>query len=119
MNAAHHKAGSGLAVTTFVAIHDLSKHGRITERTVLCGVLATHLGSIPDWIEPATCPNHRKFFHSFFVLGLVAYGGYKLYQWEPEEDWQKVLKWVGLVAAVGYGTHLLMDARTPKGLPLI
>ena len=95
MRAAHHKVGAGITVTTFVAIHDLSKHGRITERTVLCGVLATQFASIPDWIEPYTCPNHRKFFHSVFVLGLVAYGGYKLYQWEAEEDWQKFLSGLG------------------------
>ena len=119
MNAAHHKLGSSIVVTAFIAAHDIDKKGRITQKTILYGALATKLGSIPDWIEPATSPNHRQFFHSFVFLGMVTYGGYKLYQWKPKENWQKTLKWVGLVAAIGYGTHLLMDASTQRSLPII
>ena len=38
--------------------------------------LGLFFASLPDLIEPATNPNHRKFFHSLTTAGLVCYGMY-------------------------------------------
>ena len=77
------------------------------------------LGRVPDMLEPAINPNHRKFFHSLLMLGLVCYGAKKLYDWEPNEDWQKLVRGALLIAGGSYAVHLLADGMTPKSLPVI
>lgn len=76
-------------------------------------------GSLPDWIEPALHPNHRKFFHSLFFAGVVGAGAYQVYKWEPADFWQSILRVAGLSICGAYLVHLAMDASTPKGLPFI
>lgn len=76
-------------------------------------------GTLPDLIEPATNPNHRQFFHSFAVAFALAYGLYKLHRWEPETKLSAVVKGVGLLAGGGYLIHLLLDATTPRSLPVL
>lgn len=74
---------------------------------------------LPDLIEPASNPNHRAFFHSAVVLTAAVYCAYRLWQWEPEDDAEKILKWLGLGLTIGYVSHLALDATTPKSIPLI
>lgn len=104
---------------TAVAVHQHSKHGEIDWKALGATWLAGELGTLPDILEPANHPNHRDFFHSVTCLATVGYGGYKLYQWEPVDDFGKLLKGIGLVTAGAFGVHLLMDATTQKSLPLI
>lgn len=117
-SAGAHKLGAALAVGTAVAGHQHENHGRIDWKAFGAAWLAGELGSLPDILEPAIHPNHRGFFHSVTCLAAVGYGGYKLYQWEPEDDFDKVVKWLGLFATGAFGVHLLMDATTKKSLPL-
>ena len=64
-------------------------------------------------------PNHRQFFHSIaFALALV-FGIRKVYVWEPTKPLQHLVKIVMLAAGSAYLMHLVMDATTPKSLPLI
>jgi hypothetical protein len=51
--------------------------------------------------------------------GLVASAGIKLYQWQPEEDWEKVVRQLLLVGCGSYLVHLIADSFTPRGLPAI
>jgi hypothetical protein len=44
---------------------------------------ATAMSCLPDILEPATSPNHRKFFHSVVFAAAVGAGIYRTYQWEP------------------------------------
>lgn len=76
-------------------------------------------GTLPDWVEPATSPNHRQFFHSLMFAGLVGYGLYRLYQWDPDSAEEKVLRFIGLAAGGAYLVHLSLDAMTPRSLPLV
>lgn len=112
----------------------------------LGGLLGGYVGGVlPDVIEPARDPNHRKFAHS-----VVAGAGLTLArvaEWQascraaadaagarallhPSGDGRRtgaeweVLFWrllagalVGIVA--GYTSHLALDACTPRGLPLL
>jgi hypothetical protein len=110
------------------------------------GLVGGALGGImPDIIEPATSPNHRKLAHSAVAAGSLTLA--KITQWQascrqraavhtslaqrlvpnsPERsnaEFQAML-WsflagltVGFVA--GYASHLALDATTKRSLPLI
>lgn len=76
-------------------------------------------GKLPDLFEPATSPNHRKFLHSLCFLAGVCYGVKRIYDWQPEDLLGKIVKYALLACGIGYISHLALDARTPKSLPLI
>ena len=100
---------------------------------------ATFGGTLPDLLEPATSPNHRQFAHGVLPATAVACfarrqikeGVEALYRWAEEapvsgvEDGE-LPRWMrfaiaGFCRAVstGYISHLVADATTPRGLPLI
>lgn len=102
-------------------------------------------GAAPDVLEPALSPNHRRVFHGAVAGGVLVLATFT--SWEATcrarcVEWQRVgathaigcrsrseaernaLVWrlaaaflVGL--AVGYASHLLLDAQTPNGIPFI
>jgi inner membrane protein len=82
-------------------------------------VLAAGCTKLPDVLEPAVHPNHRQFFHGVAFAGLLGTAVYKLYRWEPEHSSEKLLRFSLLVGTSAYLIHLLLDAGTPKSLPLI
>ncbi len=73
------------------------------------------LGSLPDWIEPATNPNHRKFFHSITAGTLVGWGAFG----NHTEDWDDDLKNLAQIVGMTYLSHLVADSTTPKAIPLM
>jgi membrane-bound metal-dependent hydrolase YbcI (DUF457 family) len=81
--------------------------------------LAALLTNLPDLLEPALHPQHRQFFHSVAFVGLIGLAGYKLYTWEPGDDWEKVLRFLLLVGCGAVLVHLAMDALTKRSLPLV
>ncbi|MCJ9429669.1 metal-dependent hydrolase [Kordiimonas marina] len=88
--------------------------------SVLVGAAAGAVGGrLPDILEPALHPNHRQFFHSYAVLGLLGCGFYHAAKWSPETGWEKCLRYLTLGMIGGYACHLLFDGTTPKGLPLV
>lgn len=102
-------------------------------------------GMLPDLLEPATSPNHRQLAHSALAAGALTMA--KVAEWQAacrsasaaatqraatlpvgcaERNNAEVaaVLWrllagilVGLV--VGYGSHLALDACTPRGLPFV
>lgn len=104
-------------------------------------------GRLPDILEPATSPRHRRFAHAVmpgFAAGFpaVCHVGSWQRDLRARADRRAVLRqqtadgllslWHGFVefllrllagaipgAIAGYWSHLLLDARTPNGLPLI
>lgn len=74
----------------------------------VCGVL-------PDILEPATSPGHRKFFHSLTTASAISFGMYKLKDSSLSEEEKNMLS----TAGVSYLSHLLLDSATPFGLPLV
>jgi membrane-bound metal-dependent hydrolase YbcI (DUF457 family) len=103
-----------------LGIYALFKYIR-NERWTLEGALAsTAAGAVfaclPDIIEPALHPNHRGLFHSCAAIGAISYAS------------ERIVGSVGLtqdarmgvsVFSAAYISHLLIDAMTPKGLPLL
>jgi len=74
------------------------------------------VGLAPDVIEPATNPNHRSFFHSAVLLFLLGYGNLKAWQSSQLSEDQKLFV---LILSAAYGSHLISDSTTKKGLPLL
>lgn len=71
---------------------------------------------LPDMLEPAISPTHRGLFHSI-ILGLgIINANQRTFSREEMDELKKCLM---LVSSAGYGSHLLADAQTPAGLPLI
>ena len=73
-------------------------------------------GLLPDLLEPATNPNHRSLFHSIALSVLILCGNHRVWQNMDLSENQKVA--IALLSAA-YGSHLLADSTTVKGLPLI
>lgn len=101
-------------------------------------------GLLPDRLEPARSPRHRKFFHSFLVMALGVWAAYKLFprassfcrsavgqelpvfnefsRSSAQHSYVAIAVvliafYVGLL--VGYLSHLGMDGCTKAGLPFL
>ena len=77
-----------------------------------CALIGAAAGCLPDIIEPATSPNHRKFFHSFLFGAVVLYALGRL---TAQCSFRLLLYVIG----AAYLTHLTADAQTKKCLPWI
>lgn len=113
-----HRAVAAVIVGGTFAIHE-SQSGKATAKPVVAGSLAAALANLPDRLEPAIHPNHRQFFHSLTAALLVGCAGYKLYKWQPTEDWQQVVRLAALVACGAYVLHLAADSLTKNSIPLL
>ena len=130
---------------SFIMSSVLGKQASFEEIAGAC-ISSLITACLPDIIEPADHPNHRSHFHSLAILGLCAVAwpfveGFRQQQLSlaehyenqarvyntPDEQmyWQREAQkrrfYAGLLAGLipGYVSHLLADAQTPKGLPLI
>ena len=73
----------------------------------------TVLGSFsPDLIEPPHNDNHRRFFHSIFLLGILII----LLIWLNFGN-QSMLTYLSSGFIIGYLSHLFIDATSQIGLP--
>lgn len=118
MNGTTHRLVAGAAVGLYLADRE-TKAGTPTLRPVLSGTAAALFTSLPDFLEPATSPHHRAFFHSLTFAALLGMGLHTLHQWQPETDADRFWKSVGMVAGSAYLIHLALDFTTSKSLPLV
>lgn len=79
------------------------------------GLLGGVAGLLPDLIEPANSPLHRKTAHSITaVAGLIQ--GLKKINENPNLQQDQKDFWT--ILALCYGSHLALDSQTPARLPL-
>ncbi len=80
-------------------------------------VVCAFVGSIlPDVIERPTNPDHRKFFHSWFMLSAFFIASFvTCFVLIPLYD-TKIYVYLIFAFLLGYLSHLLLDATTKKGL---
>jgi membrane-bound metal-dependent hydrolase YbcI (DUF457 family) len=85
---------------------------------MICGevCLGAVGGVLPDRLEPAIHPHHRKFFHSILFLSLIGVGLVLLWESECIAEW---IKWLLTALAVAFIIHLIIDGFTPAGLPVM
>lgn len=89
--------------------------GEAAQYTGLGVVFGAAGGLLPDGLEPAYCPHHRQFFHSYAMGAGVCYGIRKVVDADVPDE----LKLITLCTGAGYLTHLASDSATPFGLPLL
>ncbi|MFK3861258.1 metal-dependent hydrolase [Pseudoalteromonas rhizosphaerae] len=112
----HMLVGAGVSMTA--ALLDENKHS-VSHHIAIAPAVGALMGKLPDILEPAFHPNHRQFFHGVTVLTMLTTGVVKAYRWSPEESSEKFIRGLMLIAGVAYLSHLICDASTPKGLPLL
>lgn len=105
--------------TGAVILNTEAKEGKKTSAPLGGSLLAAICTNLPDMLEPAIHPHHRQFFHSVAFAAMIGCGMYKLCQWEPQTEGEKLLKSCLLVAGGAYLVHLAMDACTRRSLPLV
>lgn len=85
------------------------------EEILVAAVGGAGTGVTPDVIEPADNPHHREFFHSLLLGAGVGKGVQEIDRLALTEK-QKAM---ATSLSAGYLSHLVADATTPKGLPLV
>lgn len=70
---------------------------------------------LPDILEPANSPNHRKFFHSVMAAGLVVYA----MSGRHTDGWSQPARKILMAVGIGYLSHLALDCTTPRSISLI
>lgn len=117
--AAEHVTFNFIAVTVATAAVQ-QREGRPVDASALAmGTAAALLPSLPDVLEPAVHPNHRRFFHSLTFALAVGYSMRRAYAWETQGPWEQLARYALLVGGAAYLAHLARDAFTAKSLPLI
>ncbi len=118
-NGSTHSVIGGLSGLT-VAVLDKDDIGNSHHNPLPAIGMGALFGKLPDILEPSMKnPHHRQFFHSLVVLGLVGYSTKKVYDWEPQDGFEALLRVLGLCAGAAYMSHLLLDALTSRSLPLV
>lgn len=75
-------------------------------------------GVIPDKLEPATSPDHREFYHSLAGGSAIGIGLSKI-PINTENINLNLFNVCLRSSGIGYVTHLVQDAGTPKSIPIV
>ena len=108
----------GAAVGIGVALIDNKKHS-FSHNPITAMAVGGFFGKLPDLLEPATNPHHRQFCHSVLTAGMVSFGLSEVFKWDANSALEKVIRGTALIAGFSYLSHLVLDATTPRSLPLI
>lgn len=114
----HMKAG---LLVSFILIWDLLSKGLVFSPVIFPIALASSiLGAVlPDMIEPPRNRRHRKFFHSLLFLALLLIFLDKTYTGLLTGSLADEITFGLFFAGAGYVSHLVLDALTPAGLPVV
>ncbi|TGK00320.1 metal-dependent hydrolase [Leptospira langatensis] len=80
-------------------------------RAILSASIGAIGGKLPDIFEPADHPNHRQGAHSVAFMGF-SYATLQEFK-EKYPEWELIID--PLLA--GYASHLVLDSKTPMGIP--
>lgn len=83
------------------------------EKALTWTAIGAAAACLPDFLEPATSPHHRGFFHSIAILLVLGWWVISL----PIAV--TAVGVIGVVAVLGYISHLVADSLTPRSLPWI
>ena len=85
---------------------------------LVCAGLALVAGAAPDLFEPAAHPHHRQLAHSVAAGGVLTKFAFDKCGFLNCE-WDEFAKIAMAAGIAGYISHLVADACTPCGLPLL
>lgn len=119
MNGPTHRLVAGLVIGAAAARHEQCGGQQPTAMPLAAGAFGALCTNLPDILEPATSPNHRKLFHSVACAVAIMVGIKKAWDWKPDDDLGRLARFVVLVGGTGYLAHLALDATTKRSLPLI
>jgi membrane-bound metal-dependent hydrolase YbcI (DUF457 family) len=119
VNGPTHRLVAGLGISAAAAHLEQQNGAQPTAMPLAAGVVGAFCTNLPDILEPATSPNHRRVFHSVACAVVLIVGFKKAWDWKPEGDLRKLLRFVALAGTAGYLAHLALDATTKRSLPLI
>jgi membrane-bound metal-dependent hydrolase YbcI (DUF457 family) len=112
----HALIGAGVAMAGwFVYCKLVERPLELGDVLLVAGVGAIG-GLVPDLLEPANHPNHRQFFHSYAAGVFLVHANRHLSR-NPQVPAE--VRGTVHLASVGFLSHLLADAQTPKSLPWI
>lgn len=128
-----HDAAGALTGGAAVVLSALAAGRTPSFAEVLGGAVSGILASrVPDLLEPATHPGHRRLAHSAVTLGATGIAVPRLHSahisgaTSADREDDPVRRFLGRFAAGaavgsagGYASHLVLDATTPRGLPLL
>ncbi|WP_410510008.1 metal-dependent hydrolase [Methanosarcina hadiensis] len=111
---------AGLLVSFFLLL-DLASKGPVLSPIIpTIALVSSMIGSVlPDIIEPPRNRRHRKFFHSLFFLALLLAFLHNAYALLLTGGLSDEVTFVFFFAGAGYASHLVLDALTPSGLPVV
>ena len=94
MNGATHRLVAGSAVCALLVAQEraATSNQPAPIHPLLGGAAAVVFTNLPDFIEPATSPNHRAFFHSITFAAHLCAGLHRVHQWDPSSNRDAVLK---------------------------
>jgi len=117
-NGKFHRVAAALTVGG-VLIYDEDQKGRTSLKPFAGAGIAALTTNLPDILEPATHPHHRQVFHSFLAAIAVGYTWKELYEWQPEENGDKALRFILMTGCAAYLLHLALDSLTSRSIPLV
>jgi membrane-bound metal-dependent hydrolase YbcI (DUF457 family) len=116
MNASEHMLGGVIATSlTYLLVSSATGETPTMGGFFTAAVVGIPAGLMLDLIEPAVHPHHRGPAHSMAAFGGLAALANGLWCDSTVAPLTKV--W-GLVALAGISSHHILDASTPRGLPL-
>lgn len=112
----HALIGAGVAVAGWFVYCKIAQRPLELGEVMLAAGVGAVGGLLPDLLEPAIHPNHRQFFHSYVAGALLVQANRQL-----SRNTQIAADGRGAVhlASLGFLSHLLADAQTPRSLPWI
>ena len=111
----HVLIGAGIGVAAWLLYCKFADRPINLLETALAAGVGAIGGLVPDLLEPALHPNHRRFFHSYAAGGLLAIANHHVLQNRAIDPGLRAAVHLG---SLGFASHLWADAGTPKGLPL-
>jgi inner membrane protein len=108
-------------LVSIILLSDLVSKGLVLSPIILPVALASSMiGSVlPDIIEPPRNRRHRKFFHSLVFLALLLAFMHNTYALLLTGGLADEITFIFFFAGAGYASHLVLDALTPSGLPVV
>jgi len=116
----HKPIGAGLGSLTYLGIKKKMGRTPTIPGLVIAGIGGYVMAGLPDRLEPAISPDHRSFFHSLVVAGVLVYIGYNVWKWmQSDQEGGGELGAILLSLIASYEGHLALDALTPRRLPVL